>query len=169
MNRSKVIGELRNNRKIFADLFSAVSQQDMLYRSAPEKWNLLEIVCHLFDEECLDFRARMLHILQKPGEDMPSIDPQGWVKAHKYSEKDFPIVTEQFLTERDRSLEWLETLADEDLKKHFDHPVLGRVDAGYFLMNWLAHDYLHIRQIISLKYSFLKNQSGADLRYAGDW
>ena len=37
------------------------------------------------------------------------------------------------------------------------------------LTNWLAHDYLHIRQIIKLKFDFLKDQSDEHLSYAGEW
>jgi hypothetical protein len=35
--------------------------------------------------------------------------------------------------------------------------------------NWLAHDYLHIRQILRLKYEYLKSISEEDLSYAGEW
>jgi hypothetical protein len=38
-----------------------------------------------------------------------------------------------------------------------------------FLHNWLAHDYLHIRQIIRIKYDYLKKTSGEILLYAGEW
>ncbi len=33
----------------------------------------------------------------------------------------------------------------------------------------LAHDQLHIRQIIRYEFLYLKEASGADLSYAGDW
>lgn len=33
--------------------------------------------------------------------------------------------------------------------------------------NWLAHDYLHMRQII--KYQYLKEKTNIDLQYAGNW
>jgi hypothetical protein len=46
---------------------------------------------------------------------------------------------------------------------------LGRLSAGTFLSNWLAHDYLHIRQIIRLKYQYLQRQTRESLDYAGAW
>jgi len=41
--------------------------------------------------------------------------------------------------------------------------------ASMFFSNWLAHDYLHIRQITRLKYDYLKQLTNEDLSYAGTW
>jgi hypothetical protein len=169
MKKNNVIKEFSNNGKVFAELLATTNALEILYRPAPEKWNLLEIACHLLDEERLDFRARMKHVMDNPDREMEPIDPQGWVILHKYSERDFETVVNDFLHERNISLRWLDTITEEDLEKEMEHKVFGTVTVRHFLLNWLAHDYLHIRQIVALKYSFLKNITGADLRYAGDW
>jgi hypothetical protein len=41
--------------------------------------------------------------------------------------------------------------------------------ARSFLTNWLAHDYLHLRQILRIKHHYLKTESGESLSYAGAW
>ena len=161
--------EFRRNGKVFADLFSSLDEEQVMFRPAPGKWNLLEIVCHLLDEERLDFRARMRHIMERPDMEFEPIDPEGWVVLHKYSEREFVVVLDEFLNERKISLEWLQTLTEKDLEKKMEHKVFGTVTVKHFLSNWLAHDYLHIRQIIALKYNYLKTNTAADLRYAGDW
>jgi hypothetical protein len=43
------------------------------------------------------------------------------------------------------------------------------MSARLFLHNWLAHDYLHIRQINRLKFAYLKAHSDISLDYAGAW
>jgi hypothetical protein len=43
------------------------------------------------------------------------------------------------------------------------------MSAGMLLANWLAHDYLHFRQITKLKYDYIKYRTGEDLAYAGTW
>ena len=164
-----IISEFTSNGRIFADLLNPKNSSEFLYRPSIEKWNLLEITCHLLDEERLDFRARMKHIMENPDKEMEPIDPQGWVNSHKYSDKDFETVLKDFLAEREKSVEWLAKLTEEDLDKKMEHKIFGTVTVMHFMLNWLAHDYLHIRQIIALKYSFLKNNTGVDLRYAGDW
>jgi hypothetical protein len=49
------------------------------------------------------------------------------------------------------------------------HPQLGTVTASMFLSNWLAHDYLHIRQINELKYLYFKQKTDESLEYVGNW
>ena len=169
MKMEDIISEFTSNGRIFADLLNPKNSSEFLYRPSIENWNLLEITCHLLDEERLDFRARMKHIMENPDKEMEPIDPQGWVNSHKYSDKDFETVLKDFLAEREKSVEWLAKLTKEDLDKKMEHKIFGTVTVMHFMLNWLAHDYLHIRQIIALKYSFLKNNTGADLRYAGDW
>ena len=41
--------------------------------------------------------------------------------------------------------------------------------ARLFLVNWLAHDELHLRQLIRYDYLSLQSDSGEDLSYAGTW
>lgn len=41
--------------------------------------------------------------------------------------------------------------------------------AKMLLANWLAHDHLHLRQIVRLKYERLKALGGEPLAYAGEW
>jgi uncharacterized protein YutE (UPF0331/DUF86 family) len=47
--------------------------------------------------------------------------------------------------------------------------LLENLSAKMIFKNWLAHDYLHIRQIIRLKFEYLKGFTGENLSYAGDW
>ena len=76
---------------------------------------------------------------------------------------------ERFLNEREESIQWLETLTNPPWDNAHLHPKLGPMSASLFLNNWLAHDYLHIRQITKLKYDRLKAISGENLDYAGNW
>ncbi len=169
MKLAQAIRKLRQNRKTFESFLESFSSDEVLFKPANGKWNMLEVVCHLLDEERLDFRARIRHILESPNAELPKIDPEGWVEKHGYATRDYKLTVEDFLVERDMSLEWLETLDDDVLDTQFMHPVFGNVTARYFLMNWIAHDYLHFRQINKNIYTILKNKCEEDLRYAGDW
>jgi hypothetical protein len=74
----------------------------------------------------------------------------------------------KFLAERKISVEWLHSISPVQWSKSFTHPTLGNVSSEFFLANWLAHDYLHIRQILRVKYFHLKISSDEDLSYAGE-
>jgi hypothetical protein len=140
-----------------------------MWKPNPEKWCLLEIVCHLYDEEREDFRARTKHTLETPNAPLPPIDPQGWVEARNYLQQNYHDKLNNFLTERELSVIWLQTLSNAKWDNAYEHPKLGRMTAKMFLANWLAHDYLHIRQITKVKFDYLKQLTNEDLSYAGNW
>jgi hypothetical protein len=73
------------------------------------------------------------------------------------------------LHERKNSLEWLQSLDKSAWENIYHHPKLGPMSATLILNNWLAHDYLHIRQITYNKYHYLKSNSLTPLDYAGTW
>ncbi|MCF8451184.1 MAG: DinB family protein [Taibaiella sp.] len=169
MNYLNISLELSHNKEVFRSLLHGVEKEQYLWRPSPEKWCLLEVVCHLYDEECEDFRARVQHVLLTPEDPMPPIDPQGWVVSRKYMEKDFDNELHGFLVERGRSVNFLTGLIAPMWYNTHIHPQLGSVTASMFLSNWLAHDYLHIRQINELKYLYFQQKTEEPLTYAGSW
>ena len=164
-----IISELNNNWDDFKSMLSAISKQEYMWKPAPDKWCLLEIVCHLYDEEREDFRARLNHVLTTPDLPMPGIDPIALVTLNDYINQDYHEMLNQFLSERKNSIKWLNSLSAPDYKQAYIHPKFGPLNGELFLTNWLAHDYLHFRQITKLKYDYLKFQTGVSLKYAGDW
>lgn len=169
MDHASIIKKLSENIPLFNRLFSEVTEEDIRWKPAPEKWCLLEVLCHLIDEEREDFRARVRHVLFTPDEKLPPIDPQGWVKERNYISRDFSEMRELFLEERKASIAWLHSLENPVWANVCQHSQLGPLSAELFLANWLAHDYLHVRQIMGLKFGLLRLHTGMDLSYAGTW
>ena len=164
-----IIKELDSNRKVFENLLELVPEEMILWKGNSNRWSLLEIVCHLYDEEKEDFAARVKSVLKNPEKAFSPINPEGWVEERKYIEQDYDEMLFKFLKQRKISVEYLRSLKNAPWKNTYNHPSLGDMSAELFLANWLAHDHLHIRQIIKLKYDFLKDVSDQDLSYAGNW
>ena len=169
MKIEEVIQELDRNRKVFSALLTNVPEDLVTWKADPKHWCLLEIVCHLVDEECEDFRTRVGHTLDTPNEPLVSIDPVGWPKTRNYLERDFETVVQKWEQERIASVKWLRELNGKNWENAINNRELGKISARGFLLNWLAHDYLHIRQINALQHAYLKHKSGNDLTYAGNW
>lgn len=168
-NYDKIIQELSRNKDIFNGLLTGLSKEEYLWKSNPDKWCLLEITCHLYDEEREDFRARTKHVLETPELPLNPIDPTGWVQERKYIQQDLSESLDKFLKEREQSIKWLQSLTNPKWDSTYNHPKFGQMTAKTFLSNWVAHDYLHIRQILNLKFNYLKQLSDETLAYAGDW
>jgi len=164
-----IIEQLQKNKVVFNNLLKNENKNIFLWKQTPEKWSLLEIVCHLIDEEIYDFKFRTKWVLEKPNQTPPPIDPVGWVTKHNYIHQDYSTMLNKFLHEREQSIIWLQSLNNVNWNQSYEHPKFGTLTAKHFLTNWLAHDYLHMKQILKLKYDFLKHQSEENLDYAGIW
>ena len=169
MNQAYHIAELSRNLAVFQSLLSGLSKEEYQWRWQEDKWCLQEIVCHLYDEEREDFRQRTKSVLEDPSRQLPLFDPTAWVKDRDYMGQQYEKVLQNFLKERRTSIDWLESLSDPKWDNAFQHHKLGPLSAGFFLSNWVANDYLHIRQILNLKYMYLKEATGYRLDYAGHW
>ena len=169
MDYTKIIEELTRNQGVFKELLTGVKEEECLWKPQTENWCLLEIICHLYDEEREDFRARIKHVLETPTDTLPSIDPSGWVQEREYLRQGFTDMLEKFLNERGQSIEWLKSLQSPKWDNAYNHPKFGQMTAKMFLSNWLAHDYLHIRQILKLKFNYLHELTNEKLTYAGEW
>jgi len=163
------ISQLEANLDVFKSLLNHVDKNMISWRQAPEKWCLLDIVCHLYDEERDDFRFRTQWVLEQPGETPPPFNPLDWVEERNYKEQDFNTKVNAFIKERKLSINWLKSLENPQWDNYYEHKTQGKLTASFFLTNWLAHDYLHIKQILKLKFDYLKQRYGTSLDYAGNW
>lgn len=169
MDIQYIIGELKRNKMVFKDLLENLYGDLIFWKQNDQKWCLLEIVCHLYDEEREDFRARVKRTLEEPGKELDKIDPSSWVTSRKYIEQDYPTKLNGFLAERDNSIKYFESLEIPKWDNFYQHPKFGKMSSELFFTNCLAHDYLHIKQIIRLKYDYLDAMTNEKLNYAGNW
>lgn len=163
------IDKLSANKKVFEALLKGVTEDQINWRPLENKWTVLEIACHLADEEREDFRQRIEYTLLKAGQAWPPIDPEGWVKSREYQKRSFNVTIEEFTREREKSIHWLRGLDSVNWDNEYLHPQIGAMSAKLLLFNWLAHDYFHIRQINRYNFEFLDQQTKEQLKYAGKW
>ena len=169
MDHIEIAKLLERNGSVFEKLLSGLDQEIYSWREQENKWSLLEVVCHLYDEELEDFRTRVSMVLNDPNEKLPTFDPEAWVKDRDYASQDYETKLASFLEERVNSVNWLRSLEHPLWGNTYQHPSLGPLSAGFFLKNWLAHDYLHLRQINRMLFRYLEVHGGEKLHYAGDW
>lgn len=169
MDINFVADQLDKNKNTIYSLLSGSSSEEYLWKQSEEKWNLLTIICHLYDEECEDFRVRFKNVIETPDQRPPQFDPVAWITERKYAEQDYEEKLALFLMERDKSVKYLKSLGPVNLTQGYNYKNFGHVNGSFFLSNWLAHDYLHIKQITRLKYDYTKHLSGLSIDYAGRW
>ncbi len=162
--------QLRQNGELIRQVVAGIPPDQATVKPSPEEWSVLEVINHLYDEEREDFRQRFDYLLHRPGEEWPPIDPTGWVTSRRYNERELATSLQNFLAERQKSLVWLASLGTPNLEAYETHPVAGKFHAGDMLAAWVAHDLLHLRQLIELKYFLLAEMVRPySPRYAGEW
>ena len=150
-------------------LAESIDHGQARWKPDPESLSILEVVCHLLDEERQDFRVRLDITLHRPDETWPGIDPAGWVTARNYNGQDLAASLQDFREEREASLAWLRSLDSPDWKATYEAP-WGPITAGDLLASWVAHDLLHMRQLVELHWHYKEEQvEPHSTRYAGEW
>lgn len=161
--------ELVNSTQMIGALLAGISQDEAQIKPNAESWSILEVVCHLYDEEREDFREHLDFILHRQNEEWHQIDPQGWVIERKYNEQNFAEMQEKFFAERRKSLHWLHELSAANWETTYASQY-GSVSAGEMFSCWVAHDNLHIRQLVELRRSRVERITKPYyIQYAGDW
>jgi hypothetical protein len=165
-----MIETMSGNAVRVAALATGVGDAKARWKPSADDWSILEVMAHLYDEEREDFRVRLDIILHRPDDAWPPIDPGGWVTARRYNEKDLSAVVDGYLREREGSVAWLEGLANPDWEAEVMAPWGGAICAGDMLAAWVAHDLLHMRQLVELHHAYLLWQAAPySTRYAGEW
>ncbi|HZM21854.1 MAG TPA: DinB family protein, partial [Anaerolineales bacterium] len=121
--------ELEHSTEMIRALLAGINQVESQIRPDAKSWSILEVVCHLYDEEREDFREHVDFILHRQNEEWHSIDPQSWVTERKYNEQDMYEMSEKFFSERRKSLEWLTEISNSDWETTYTSQY-GSVSAG---------------------------------------
>ena len=161
--------ELQQSTEMVRALLSGITQEAAQFKPNPESWSILEVICHLYDEEREDFREHLDLILHRQSEEWHSTNPQSWVTERKYNEQNFAEMQGKFFAEREKSLDWLEELPNPNWETVYTSQY-GSMKAGEIFACWVAHDNLHIRQLVELRRARIENITRPySIEYAGEW
>jgi hypothetical protein len=127
-------------------LLSDLDEKTWRARPAPKEWSLVEIVCHLRDEETEDFGARV-RVIVEGGSVFAPIDPERWAKERGYWDDDPRAALTEVKRRRRDNLAFLALLEAGSLNRVVDQPKLGKMSGLDLIASWVTHDRLHITQL----------------------
>lgn len=160
--------QLAINRDRVAALARGISEDHARWKPDDETWSILEVICHLADEEEFDFPVRLKMILEKSEKSWPVIDPSSWVIERQYNQEDLYETLNRYMNLRNESLAWLEAYENPDWDTVFEAS-FGEISAGELFVSWGLHDLLHLSQLVELHRNYFAEQAKPyRLDYAGD-
>jgi len=169
MNLDYLLTQMNIHAGAIHSLTLGISDDQAHWHPDPDTWSILEVINHLYDEEREDFRMRVDLILHHPDRSWPPINPKGWVSERGYNQRDLSLSVDNFLKERQKSLAWLKGLDNPDWNAYVKVP-FGQFSAGDIFAAWVAHDLLHLRQLVELHWAYtLCVAEPYKVDYAGDW
>ncbi len=169
MNFDRLYLELVDSTNMIMALLAGISEEDAKIKPDAESWSVLEVICHLYDEEREDFQEHLDFILHRREQTWHPIDPQGWVTERQYNEQNLREMKEKFFGERSKSLDWLKGLEGADWDTSYTTP-WRTMTAGDMFASWVAHDNLHLRQLVELRRAHIERITKPYIvEYAGDW
>jgi len=166
----EIIRQLTGNGETLRALVQTISEEQAQWKPDPETWCMKEVIEHVYNEERIDFRKHLKEMLNDPPQ------PWGEFRHEEYvSVEGCRQALEGFLKEREASIAWLKALGspDWDIKSTAAFGPLSEkitLCAGDVLVSWVAHDFLHIRQMNALLYAWNAKQAAPySVDYAGGW
>jgi hypothetical protein len=169
MNLEFCISQLSHHGEAIERLTLGLPAEQARWKPDTQAWSILEVVNHLYDEEREDFRIHTDYILYHRDQPWPLIDPQGWVTERGYNQRELGPSVQAFLEQRRKSVDWLVGLKSPDWQVFITAP-FGRLSAGDMLASWVAHDLLHMRQLVELHWAWMVGAVAPyQVRYAGEW
>jgi uncharacterized damage-inducible protein DinB len=99
----RIAEQLKGQLSELEQLFAAVTDSGALYRYAPGKWSVKEVLGHLADAERI-FGYRMLRISRGDSTPLPGFDENAYVPAGRFDERRLGALVEAFRAVRQATL-----------------------------------------------------------------
>ena len=114
-------------------------------RVGDDRFTLLEMVCHMADFEDI-YLERMRAALKQDGVEVPDVDEGQRAKDKKYDCRDLHKELEVLANRRRDTIDFLESLSDEQLSRSFIKEGVGKVTIKEYLAILSGHDLYHLEQ-----------------------
>ncbi|MFN5934360.1 MAG: DinB family protein, partial [Roseiflexaceae bacterium] len=85
MDISHLCTQLARAGQTILGLTEGIDDETARIRYRADAWSIVEVMCHLYDEEREDFRVRVMQPLTAPHLPIPGIAPEEWVHSRTYA------------------------------------------------------------------------------------
>jgi uncharacterized damage-inducible protein DinB len=131
-NDDLVLEHLAENLKMTRQFLSMLSEEKLLYRYAPDKWTIKEIVLHLADDERI-YTYRALRFARNDNIDLPGFDQDTYALYSNANQRTIEDLLDELATVRAATLSFFNSLSDEALTR------TGIADGNFMSVRAIAY------------------------------
>ncbi len=145
------IDHLAASPEILRMAMAGLTEEQTLWKPAPDRWSIAEILEHLSHVEAHYFRAALDTLLAGGGAEIQPYDQEEYAASGTYFGREPEESFAHWEEQREDNVEFLTgNLFEKKLKQEGRHPTLGAVTVEDLLNEWAYHDIGHLRQILEL-------------------
>jgi hypothetical protein len=149
---------LESTPAVLRGLMSGLTAEDALWKPAPDRFSIAEVLAHLTLTEGHCYRLRVDRIIE---EDSPALEGDDASQHHdQYRDRDPEEDFAHFEDQRESNVERLRDLAPGSGGRKARHPEAGEITLAQMLHEWAMHDLGHIRQVAELVRARLQPGAG---------
>ena len=144
------LSQIATTPEILRLLMANISEEQAVWKPAPDRFSIAEVVEHLSHVEGHCYRHRLERILAEDNPEVEGYDQNACYAAGLYSGRDTEESFAHFEEQRDDNVVLLSTLDAGSLQRLARHKVDGLITLEHMLHEWAFHDLGHVRQIAEL-------------------
>ncbi len=128
-------------------LIANADPEQLTFQSAPGKWSIREILCHLADTE-IAFGFRLRQAIAQEHHTIQPFDQDHWAKLyHNFSAEE---ALDAFSAIRKWNLLFLQQIGPDSFRKPVTHPERGTMTVRTIMETMAGHDLNHLQQVVQL-------------------
>ena len=126
-----------------SDLLKAMTPEAIEHKSAPGKWSVREILCHLADcEVAWAWRLRQIYGANQTA--VQPFDQDAWARAYEGVGYTISAARATWVALRQWNLDLIEGLTEEDKRRRATHSELGEITLWTIVEIAAGHDLHHL-------------------------
>ena len=137
----RILARLRDHALEVRRLFSGLDEEALNQRTAPGKWSLKELLCHISRVQRI-FDARLDTLLSEDNPEIPSYAAEGDLLFEEMADHPAAGSLAEFLAERGLLIGRLEKLSLEEWHRPGRHPEYANYDV-HLQMDYMSHHEAH--------------------------
>ncbi len=150
--RDRLIAIVRSTPDRLKAALAGVGRKLLLWRPAPGKWSIHEIVCHMWDAERLGYLHRYSKILAEDHSTFPNVDGDVLAQERQYRRLNLREVLKDWRAARRESLALLRKVKADQWSRMGTHETAGPMSLETVLQRQaLGNDEAHLAQIENIK------------------
>ena len=145
-----LIAEYFRGHDLVREAIAGLTEEELRFKPAPDKWSIHEIIIHLADAEIVGV-SRLKKVLAEDRPLLTSYDQDAWANSLEYDRQDREHHLLLFKMLRESMQPSLETLSAEQSERIGMHDEAGELSFRQLMERYVSHVRDHLGQIERVK------------------